>query len=235
MKKIAALAVIVGMLIGASVGPNRVHAQPQLLTGILTKMEKANQDLKSLKAELVLQKTNTQLSITDTEYGLLLYKPSAVKGKQRLRIDYTKPSKDIISVDGDNFTFYQPRINQAMKGVASKLSKGKQGGFAQFIAIGLSGSLKSTSGKYNISFVKDETVNGVMTSVLRLTPKAADQFASVDLWVNQQNWLPVQIKGTERNGDYTVVAFRNPQINAAISDSAFAVTLPAGTKIVDKF
>ena len=59
MKKIAALAVIVGMLIGASVGPNRVHAQPQLLTGILTKMEKANQDLKSLKAELVLQKTNT--------------------------------------------------------------------------------------------------------------------------------------------------------------------------------
>ncbi|MFN0084564.1 MAG: LolA family protein [Blastocatellia bacterium] len=236
MKRIAALAVIVGMFIGVSVGPNRAHAfQPQLLTGILNKMEKANQELKSLKADLVLQKTNTQLSITDTEYGVLLYKPGAVKGKQRLRIDYTKPSKDIISVDGDNFTFYQPRINQAMKGVASKLAKGKQGGFAQFISIGLSGSLKSTSGKYNVSFVKDETVNGVTASVLRLTPKAADLFTSVDIWVNQQNWLPVQIKGTERNGDYTVVAFRNPQVNAAISDSAFAVTLPAGTKIVDKF
>lgn len=236
MKKFAALAVIVGILIGIIAHPDVAQAvQPQLLTGILNKMEKANQDLKSLKADLVLQKTNTQLSITDTEYGVLLYKPGQAKGKQRLRIDYTKPSKDIIAVDGDNFTFYQPRINQAMKGAASKLAKGKQGGFAQFISIGLSGSLKSTSGKYNVSFVKDEAVNGVMTSVLRLTPKGAEQFASVDLWVNQQNWLPVQIKGTERNGDYTVVAFRNPQINATIPDAAFAVTLPAGTKIVDKF
>lgn len=234
MKKISLWIVLVGML-ASGAGRVGATAQPQLLTGILNKMDKARLELKSLKAELVLQKTNTQLSITDTEYGQLLYKPADAKGKQKFRIDYTKPSKDIIAVDGDNFTFYQPRINQAMKGVASKLSKGKQGGFAQFIAIGLGGSMKSTSGKYNIGFVKDEMVNGVMTSVLRLTPKTAEQFASVDIWVNQQNWLPVQVKGVERNGDYTVVSFKNSQLNASIPDASFAVNLPSGTKIVDKF
>ena len=237
MKKFTSLAIIAGMLI-LLVGAGRnvdANSQPQLLTGILNKMEKAHLDLKSLKAELVLQKTNTQIGVTDSEYGQLLYKPGANKSKQRLRIDYTKPSKDIIAVDGDNFTFYQPRINQAFKGLASKLSKGKQGSFAQFITIGLNGSLRSASGKYQVSFVKDEAVNGVMTSVLRLTPKSNDQFTSIDIWVNQQNWFPVQFSGTERNGDLTTVTLKNLQLNANLPDNAFAVNLPGGTKVVDKF
>ncbi len=237
MKKFITLAIIATMLLLLAGADRRAdaNAQPQLLTGILNKMEKAHQDLKSLKAELVLQKTNTQIGITDNEFGQLLYKPGAGKSKQKLRIDYTKPSKDIVAVDGDNFTFYQPRINQAFKGLASKLSKGKQGGFAQFISIGLSGSLKGASGKYNVSFVKDETVSGVTTSVLRLTPKSSDQFNSIDVWVSQQNWLPMQWKVAERNGDLTVVTLKNLQMNANVPDTAFAVNLPGGTKIVDKF
>ncbi len=237
MTKFLTVAIIAGMLILLVGADHRAdaNAQPQLLTGILNKMEKAHQDLKSLKAELVLQKTNTQIQITDTEYASLLYKPGAGKSKQKLRIDYTKPSKDVIAVDGDNFTFYQPRINQAFKGLASKLSKGKPGGFAQFIAIGLNGSLRSASGKYQVSFVKDETISGMMTSVLRLTPQSSDQFTIIDVWVNQQNWLPMQWKVTERNGDLTVVTLRNLQLNANVPDNAFAVNLPSGTKIVDKF
>jgi outer membrane lipoprotein-sorting protein len=237
MKKFMTLAIIAGMLILLAGADRRAdaNAQPQLLTGILNKMEKAHQDLRSLKAELVLQKTNTQIGITDDEFGQLLYKPGAGKAKQKLRIDYTKPSKDIIAVDGDNFVFYQPRINQAFKGFASKLSKGKPGGLAQFISIGLNGSLRSASGKYNVSFVQDETVSGVTTSLLRLTPKASDQFNSIDVWVSQQNWLPMQWKVTERNGDLTIVTLRNLQMNASVPDAAFAVNLPNGTKIVDKF
>jgi len=237
MNKFLSAALIAGMLF-LLVGANRradANAQPQLLTGILNKMEKAHQNLKSLKAEMVLQKTNTQLGVTDSEYAQLLYKPGTTKSKQKLRIDYTKPSRDIIAVDGDNFVFYQPRINQAFKGLASKLSKGKQGGFAQFITIALSGSLKSASGKYNVSSVKDEAVNGVMTSVLRLTPKSSDQYTSIDLWINQQSGLPVQFCGTERNSDLTTVTLKDLQLNANVPDTAFAVSLPRETKIVDKF
>jgi outer membrane lipoprotein-sorting protein len=234
MKKLMFLTIIAGisLLLGGADRRASVNAQPQLLTGILNKMEKAHQDLKSLKAEMVLEKTNTQIGVTDSEYGQLLYKPGSSKSKQKLRIDYTKPSKDILAVDGDNFVFYQPRINQAFKGVASKYSKGKQGGFAQFITIGLNGSLKSASGKYNISFVKDETVEGMMTSVLRLTPKSNDQFTSIDIWVNQQNGFPVRFSGTERNGDLTMVTLKNLQLNTNVPNDAFALNLPSGTKVV---
>ena len=234
MKKLISLAVIAGisLLIAGADRSASANTQAQLLTGILNKMEKAHQDLKSLKAEMVLERTNTQIGVTDSEFGQLLYKPGPQKSKQKLRIDYTKPSKDILAVDGDNFVFYQPRINQAFKGMASKYSKGKQGGLAQFITIALDGSLKSASGKYNIGFVKDEMVEGVMTSVLRLTPKSNEQFTSFDIWVNQQNGFPVRFSGAERNGDMTMVTLKNLQLNTNVPNNAFALDLPSGTKIV---
>jgi|SRR5882672_741533 len=233
MKKLISLVVIAGisLLLAGADRSGSANAQPQILTGILNKMEKAHQDLKSLKAEMVLEKTNTQIGVTDSEYGQLLYKPGATKSKQKLRIDYTKPSKDILAVDGDNFVFYQPRINQAFKGLASKYSKGKQGGLAQFITIALDGSLKSASGKYNISFVKDEMVDSTMTSMLRLTPKSNDQFTSFDIWINQ-NGFPVRFCGTERNGDLMMVTLKNLQLNMNVPNDAFALELPAGAKIV---
>jgi len=233
MKKLIPLAIIAGIFLLLA-GANRsasANTQAQLLTGILNKMEKAHQDLKSLKADIILEKTNTQIGVTDSEYGQFIYKPGAGKSKQRLRIDYTKPSKDILAVDGDNYIYYQPRINQAFKGLASKLSKGKQSGLAQFINVALDGSLKSASGKYNISFVKDETIDGAMTSLLRLTPKSSDQFTSFDIWINQ-NGFPVRFCGTERNGDLMMVTLRNLQLNTNVPNNAFALDLPGGTKIV---
>jgi len=234
MKKLISLAIIAGisLLIAGVDRSASANAQAQLLTGILNKMEKAHQDLKSLKAEMILERTNTQIGVTDSEFGQLLYKPGPQKSKQKLRIDYTKPSKDVLAVDGDNFVFYQPRIKQALKGMASKYSKGRQGGLAQFITIALDGSLKSASGKYNIGFVKDEMVEGVMTSVLRLTPKSNDQFTSFDIWVNQQSGFPVRFSGTERNGDQTMVTLKNLQLNTNVPNNAFALDLPSGTKIV---
>ncbi|HKQ89310.1 MAG TPA: outer membrane lipoprotein carrier protein LolA [Blastocatellia bacterium] len=234
MKKLISLAIMAGisLLIAGVDRSASANAQAQLLTGILNKMEKAHQDLKSLKAEMVLERTNTQIGVTDSEFGQLLYKPGPQKSKQKLRIDYTKPSKDVLAVDGDNFVFYQPRIKQALKGMASKYSKGRQGGLAQFITIALDGSLKSASGKYNIGFVKDEMVEGVMTSVLRLTPKSIDQFTSFDIWVNQQSGFPVRFSGTERNGDQTMVTLKNLQLNTNVPNNAFALDLPSGTKIV---
>ncbi|MBO0725504.1 MAG: outer-membrane lipoprotein carrier protein LolA [Blastocatellia bacterium] len=233
MKKLIPLAVIAGIFILlASAGRSAsANAQPQILTGILNKMEKAHQDLKSLKAEMVLERTNTQIGVTDSEYGQLIYKPGTAKSKQKLRIDYTKPSKDILAVDGDSFVYYQPRINQALKGLGSKYSKGKQGGLAQFITVALDGSLKSASGKYNISYVKDETIDGAMASMLRLTPKSSDQFTSFDIWINQ-NGFPVRFCGTERNGDLMMVTLRNLQLNTNVPNNAFALDLPGGTKIV---
>ena len=234
MKRFISLAIIAGILLLLTGADNRAgaNAQPQLLTGILNKMRKANQDLKSLKAEIVQEKTNTQIGVTDTTYGQLLYKPGAGNSNRKLRIDYTKPSHDILAVDGDKYVFYQPRIKQAFQGLTSKISKGKQDGLAQILAIVLSGSLGSASGEYELSMVKDEMVNGIMTSMLRAIPKSNKQFTSIDIWISQQSSIPVRFSATERNGDLTVFTFKNMDLNTNVSDNAFKLNLPRGTEIL---
>jgi len=232
MKKVLTMTLTAGMLL-AMVGAARVDANttPQILTGILNKMENAHRQMKSLKAELIQQKTNPQIGSTDTDYGIVLYKPASGKEKGKLRIDYTRPSKDIVAIVGETVTFYQPRINQVFKGPLGKVSKGKAGANL----VGLDSSLKALTANYNIDFVKDEAINGQMTTLLRLTPKSGGAYAAIDLWVNQQNWLPAQWKMSERNGDYTVITLKNLQLNANLTDAAFVVNIPSGTKVVDKF
>src|SRR5262245_27506128 len=235
MKHVLLIAIIAGLLISLCGADRRADASsmPQLLSGILNKMGKAHQEMKSLRADLIKQNTNNQIGISDTDYGAFIYKPAVGKAKGRLRIDYTKPSKDIISLIGENLVFYQPRVNQAVKTTLANAAKGKVGGYAQLV--GLDGSLKSQTSNYNIEVVRlDEQVNNVSTAVLRLIPKNGNQIASIDIWVNQQNSLPIQWKIIERNGDITVVILNNMEVNVNIPDSAFNVNIPSGTKVLDR-
>jgi outer membrane lipoprotein-sorting protein len=223
---------MIGLVLVYSGAPRRAEANTgaQLLTGILTKMESAHRNLRSMRASIVQQKVNTQIGTKDTDYGTLIYKPGA-KGKGRLRIDYTRPDTRVLSVVGESFTFYQPRINQVFKSTLAKASKGRTG---YTPLIGLDGSVKALTNDFNIEYLREELVNGKATTQLRLTPKRGGEFASVDLWVNHETWLPTQYKIVDRNGDYTVVKLTNTEVNVALKDGDFNVSYPSGVKVVDK-
>lgn len=225
------MALIAGLALAVAGTIPAVNAEtsPQILTGILNKMETAHKQMKSLRAELIQEKINPQIGSKDSDYGTVIYKPAAGKDKGKLRIDYTKPGIKSLSVIGENFTFYEPKLNQAMKSTVNKATKGKAGANL----VGLDGSLKALLNNYNIDYVGDATVNGQSTTILRLLPKNRGDYNSIDIWVAQSG-LPVQWKMVERNGDYTVITLKNTQINMNIADSAFVINLPGGTKIIDK-
>lgn len=227
------LTTLLGVLLAWGTGASSVEANGNL-NALLQKMEKAHLELKSLKAELKQQKVNPQIGSTDTDYGTLIYKPAVggASGKGRMRIDYTRPDTRTVSVVGENFVFYQPRINQVVKTTIAKASKGRTGGYTAII--GLDGSVKNLAGNYNIQIVKDEAINGQMTTQLHLIPKTPGQMASLDIWVSHQNYLPVQQKFVERNGDYTIVQLINIDTNVKLSDEAFVVKYPSSTVVVDK-
>jgi outer membrane lipoprotein-sorting protein len=235
MKKFISLAIGAALLVVLYGIESRVSANPtpQLLTGILAKMEKAHKELKSLKAQLIQEKTNAQIGTKDKDYGMLLYKPAVGKAKGKLRIDYTKPTNNIAAINGDTFIFYQPKLNQAIKSTLAKAAKGRTSGYAPLI--GLDGSMRGLLETYNVEYVADENVDGQPAAHLRLVPKANGSFASIELWVNNQTALPTMQKFNERNGDYTIVKLTNLQKNLALNDSEFDVKLPNGTKVVDKF
>ena len=235
MKRFTQLAISAVLLLVLSGADLRTKANPvpQLLTGILAKMEKAHKELKSLKAQIIQEKTNVQIGTKDKDFGTLLYKPGSGKTKGKFRIDYTKPTTNTVAVVGDSFLFYQPKLNQAIKSTLAKAAKGRANNYAPLV--GLDSSMRGLLENYNVEYVKDEHIDGQAASHLRLVPKVSGAFASIELWVNNQTYLPTMQKFNERNGDYTVVKLTNLQPNLALNDGDFDVKLPNGTKIVDKF
>jgi outer membrane lipoprotein-sorting protein len=233
MKRLITLTAVLALMVSLGGSwPTKANGNPQLLTGILQKMEKAHMDLKSLKAVIMQQKVNVQINVKDTDQGTILYKPAAGNEKGKIRIDYTKPDTRIVSVVGNNFVFYQPRINQVVKTTLQQASKGKTGGYTSII--GLDGSLKNLARNYNIEYVKEESIGGEATTQLHLTPKNGGSLQSVEIWVSNRSWLPVQQKFVEKNGDYTIVKLTNLEPNLKLSDDAFIVKYPNSTVVVDK-
>ena len=99
----------------------------QLLPGLLAKMERANRNLQSMRAVIEQQRVNVQIGTKDTDTGTLLYKPG------RLRIDYSKPTAQSVSLIGQDFVLYQPRMNQALKTTLAKATKGRTGSLSQLV------------------------------------------------------------------------------------------------------
>lgn len=229
---LVALSAAFMMFSGSGTRGVEANGNPQMLTGILQKIEKAHLDLRSLKAAIVQHRINSQIGSKDTDYGVLLYKPSVGNAKGKLRIDYNKPDVRVVSVVGQDLVFYQPRINQVVKMSVAKAAKGKAGSYTQIV--GLDGSVKNLATNYNIEYVKDEVVNGKMTAQLHLVPKEKGQIASLDIWFSQDSWLPIQQKFVERNGDYSIVQLTNLEPNLKLTDEAFVVKYPSSTVVVDK-
>jgi outer membrane lipoprotein-sorting protein len=233
MKRTMILALSVALLVSLTETIRRAdaNASPQLLTGILAKMEKMHKDLRSLKAGFVQEKVNAQIGTKDKDYGTLLYKPGVGKAKGKFRLDYTKPSNNTVAVNGDSFLFYQPKLNQAFKKSVTEAAKGRVGGYGQLI--GLDSSVKTLVSQYDIDVIGDANVDGQNATHLRFTPKTRGGLTNIEMWINNSGF-PLMQKFNERNGDYTVFKLTNPQQNVAINDGDFDVKLPGGVKIVDK-
>jgi outer membrane lipoprotein-sorting protein len=230
MKKFFGMA-IVGMMmtmVMLNARSAQASAPSTVLANILDKMTTAASGLRSLKANIKQQKTNTQLGIKGpVESGTLYYKPLK-DGKSQLRIDYSTPDVKVLVVDGDKFQLYQPELKQMIQSSIQSYAKQNSAGAL---------SLKFDAGtkdRYNISYVRDEDVEGVQTSVLALVPKAgiASPFKHQEVWVDHKTWLPVRFQFTEKNNDVQWIQFGNLQQNIAVSKDTFEIKSKPGTQII---
>lgn len=196
------------------------------LPEILKRMDEHQKALTSLKANVVMDKFNSQLNEHDINEGTSMYLPG--KGRDALvRIDWTKPTQETLAVVNKQYVFYNPRLNQAIVGKSD--SKGNKAGNALSF---MNMSKEQLGANYTVKYLGQETVSGgAETWHLELTPKTAQSYKSAELWVDG-NGMPVQAKVIENNGDSTTVLLSNLQKNVTIDAKQFKVNLPKGVTIV---
>lgn len=221
------MAIGVGLFISA-VSVSEARSQG-IMKDILRRMDNYNKTLQSLKCDVTMVKYNPQLNVSDTTIGSTSYLPKTANPKKinYVRIDWTKPTEEQISVIGDNYELYRPRLNQVIVGSTSKAKNSASvGGALGFMNM----SQDQLKANYSPVYIGEEQISGgTQTWHIQLTPKTATSYKLADLWVDGDG-IPRQAKITEQNDDTTTVLLTNIRRNESIQGSIFKLNYPGNVK-----
>jgi outer membrane lipoprotein-sorting protein len=197
------------------------------ISGILDRIEKHRQSLQTLRANIKMGKydgTTREWSVNEGKV-ILIAKSNKIKNDY-LRIDWSKPRPEMISVVNGKYVAYTPGLKQAYVGEASgKTVKGKGG--SAFSVLQMSRAQLTAS--YAPQQLANENLDGVDTFHLRFSPRAASEYKNIEIWVDI-NGMILQVKTTPPSGDETYVRLSNIEKNVTLKPSEFNVALPAGLK-----
>lgn len=203
-------------------------AQGSIINEILKRMEAHRQSLTSLQASVKMDKYNAQLDEHDITEGSTKYLPA--KGRDALvRIDWTRPVEETLSVVNKQYVLYRPRLGQAIIGKVEEGNKStKSTGALAFMSM----SKEKLKANYNVQDLGQENVSGnIPTYHLKLIPKTPTNYQYGEIWVDG-NGMPLQMRVVESNNDSTTVLLSNLQKNLDLNAAVFKVNLPKGTKVV---
>lgn len=210
----------------AAVPVRKADAQAGLVSSIYTRLEKNRQNLKSLSADINMQKYNSQIRDSENFYGTVKYVP--VGGRSAfVRLEWTKPQHEILAIANGVYILYRPRLNQYLTGNTSSVRSPKDGDVLALLNMSAA-QLKSRFGE--LQEPRDETLwGGVAATHFKAVPKTAASYKYIEVWIDKEG-MPVQTKMVEKNDDSTTVRLTNVAKNQAIDKSIFELKLDPSVK-----
>jgi len=212
----------------AIVSAHKINGQTAgLVSSVLNRMERNRQSLRSLRAEISMEKYNSQLRDSENYNGVVLYVPSGARDAS-VRIEWRSPQHEILAVSNGKYTLFRPRLNMAYVGNA-KSNRNKAGGILELMYL----SRQQLEARFQpLQDVHEESLwGGIGTIHLKLVPKGNASFKYAEVWVDSSG-MPVQTKIVEKNDDATTMRLTGLEKNVKISGEEFSVKLDSNVKIV---
>ena len=189
-----------------------------LVSSVLSRMERAKQSLKTLRANVSMSKYNSQLR--DTEDG---------SASALMRLEWNKPQHEILAVSNGNYSLYRPRLNMVIGGKTGSMKSQKDDDVLALINMSAA-QLRTKFG--NFQDEREETLwGGVRTTHFKAVPKTAASYKYIEIWVDDSG-MPVQTKMVEKNDDSTTLRLSSVEKNQAISKDQFTLKLDSNVKRV---
>jgi len=202
------------------------NAQAGLVSSILSKMEKNRQNLRSLSADISMEKYNSQLGESEKYYGNIRYIPAS-RGAALVRLDWNKPQQEILVVANGGYMLYRPRLKQVIIGTTNSVRSAKDNDVLALLNMSAA-QLRSRFGDFQDE--REETLwGGIHTTHLKAVPKTAASYKYIEVWVDDSG-MPVQTKMVEKNDDSTTMRLSNVARNADIPASVFKLDLDSSVK-----
>ena len=230
MKRLFSFSLVAGLFLATvSLAPaSGTSAQSAgLVSSILTKMEKQKRNLKTLRADINMEKYNSQLRDKETWSGIVLYIPG--EGNAFVRLEWNKPQHEILTAGNGTYMLYRPRLGIAYVGPTNGIKNSNDSSVLALMNMSAT-QLRTRFGEFQD--MREETLwGGVATTHFKVFPKVAASYKYIEVWVDNEG-MPVQTKMVEKNDDATTVRLTNLAKNQTISPDQFKQNLDPSVKRV---
>jgi len=211
---------------GGSALATKQAAAKLTLDHVLSMMDRAAQDFKSLTAAVEHIKYTAVVKDTSTETGEIFVRKDA-----KMRIDFQSPDPRTILRNGDNLYIYTPKINRV-----EEYNIGKNRAMAdQYLALGFGTRTENLAKNYQVNLNGEDELDGHKVAVIDLVPNSTEvrkQIDHIQIWIDESSWLPIQQKFFETgSGDYFMSHYTKVMKNLKLGDGKFKPDWPKGTKV----
>jgi outer membrane lipoprotein-sorting protein len=200
------------------------------LDKVLNQMDAAADKFHTTEASVVWDQFQKIVDEHEEQKGTVYFRRA---GKEiQMVADITEPDQKYVLFNGAKVQVYQPKIDQVTVYDTGK----NRDAFESFLVLGFGGRGHDIAKSFDVKYLGNETLDGVDTAKLDLTPKATNVRNNVDhiiLWIDPARGISLQQKfffGT--SGDYRLAKYSGIKMNEKISDSVFKLKTTGKTKTV---
>jgi outer membrane lipoprotein-sorting protein len=165
----------------------------------------------------------------DLQTGTIAFRRAggATQMIMHVKTDNGQPSlKDVLYKNGE-LAYYQPAVKQE-----TILKAGSN--YERYFTLGFGGSGKDLAANWNIKDLGTDTIDGVQTAKLDLTPKTpSDQFTHIIIWLDPERGISLKQQVFQDSGDSRTATYSNIKLNN-VPPGAFALQIAPGTQVSTK-
>jgi outer membrane lipoprotein-sorting protein len=221
------LSVLTGTFLAAAFSTFGAPTADDNLAGVLKTMDQAAANFKGLTADIRKASYTKVINVEDVSEGTITVKRMKPHDT-RIRIDFKKPTQQMVAIGGGKAEIYYPKLNEVQEGDIGKIKDIVN----QLMLLGFGGSSTELMDAYTVTLGGPDTVNGEKATRIVLIPKSKEILQTVkkcELWINDKG-LTVQQKFDQGGGDYLLSTYSHVVLKSNISDADVKLDVPKGAK-----
>jgi outer membrane lipoprotein-sorting protein len=205
-------------------------AQNAELQRVLAEMDTASAKFQSAQADFVWDQYTAVVQSHDYQKGTIAFRRvgNATEMVAHVKTENDQPAQKDVLYKGGELDFYQPALKQE-----TILNAGAN--VERYLTLGFGGSGKDLAANWNIAYQGNETIDGVETTKLDLTPKQGgnNQFTHITVWVDSKRGISLKQIVFQDSGDSRTAVYSNIKMNS-VPASTFTLQVAPGTQKVRK-
>ena len=188
------------------------------LSTVLAKMNQSSAGFKSAQGDFEYVTYQKLVNDKDTQNGHIYFRRTGKGVDAAFDIEGPAP-KQVVYKNG-KLQIYEKKINQVTERVVDK----NRADVEAFLSLGFGASGNDLLRGYDVKMDGWETIGGVKTAKLDLTPKNEKMqrtYNKIILWIDPEKDVLEQQQFFEPSGDYRLADYTNMKLNGNISNDKF--------------